>query len=206
MTKIETVIFDAGGVLHASNSAVSTDLKRELGIDDETLKQIWANHIPALGSGNITEAEFWELVRKDYGIRPVYTDENLLGRAFEANLVPFEGVGKLVKELGLKGVKTAVLSNTIEPHARALRKSGLYADFTGPVMLSHEVGFRKPGKAIYKYAIKHVGSAPSSTIFVDDDPENVDAAKSAGMHGVVFTDPGQLRTSLHDFIPELDEK
>ncbi len=40
------VIFDAGGVLHENNSAVSEDLMKELGIDNRVVSEIWAEEIP----------------------------------------------------------------------------------------------------------------------------------------------------------------
>lgn len=40
MRTINTVIFDAGGVIHASNTAFVDDIQRELGVDDTGLKQI----------------------------------------------------------------------------------------------------------------------------------------------------------------------
>lgn len=203
MVKIETVIFDAGGVLHQSNTAVTTDLMSELGIDKQALKQIWAEQIPLLGSGKINEGEFWQLVQENHNIRQVSVNENLLGRAFAESLLPFEDVKRVVKELRLKGVQTAVLSNTIEPHARALYEAGVYDDFTGPIMLSHEIGLLKPDEAIYQHALERVGAAPGATIFVDDDRENVSVATSLGVNGIVFENPRQLLDDLQKFIPEL---
>lgn len=203
MTKIETVIFDSGGVLHANNNAVSADIKNELGLDDETLRQIWAEQIPLLGSGAIDEAEFWRQVEERHGIRHVSPDENLLGRAFAENLVPFEDVAQVVKELGLLGITTAVLSNTIEPHARALRDAKIYDVVNGPVLLSHEIGLRKPGEEIYRYALDRLGSEPYATIFVDDDPKNADAASALGIRGIVFKNTDQLRADLGEYIAEL---
>ncbi|QQS22100.1 HAD family phosphatase [Candidatus Saccharibacteria bacterium] len=202
MSKIETVIFDAGGVLHESNSAVTEDLANELGLSKETLAQIWAEQIPLLGSGKIDETEFWQQVSEKHGLRQVGVDENLLGRAFIEQLVPFAEVRTIVKDLGELGIKTAVLSNTIEPHAKALREAGLYDDF-GIVLLSHEIGLRKPHKDIYEYALETLGAKADQTIFIDDDPENAQAATSVGMHGITFTSPDQLRERLKELIPEL---
>ena len=202
MSKIETVIFDAGGVLHESNSAVTEDLTNELGISKEVLSQIWVEEIPLLGSGKIDESEFWQLVSKKHGLRNVGLDENLLGRAFIERLVPFAEVSDLVKDLGKIGIKTAVLSNTIEPHAKALREAGLYGGFDA-VLLSHEIGLRKPSSDIYEYALDALKANPQTTVFIDDDPENAQAASQVGIHSITFVSPEQLKDDLKQLIPEL---
>jgi putative hydrolase of the HAD superfamily len=195
MSKIEAVIFDAGGVLHESNSVVTDDLVRELGLEQQALKSIWAKQIPLLGSGNIDEAEFWRQVSHEHGIRQVEVSENLLGRAFTEALKSHAPVLELIKELGSNGVKLAVLSNTIEPHAKALREAGLYDGFDY-LFLSHEVGIRKPDVAIYERALAELGTKPEATIFVDDDPENVEAAEALGIKGVVFSDTERVVAEL----------
>lgn len=195
MSKIEAVIFDAGGVLHESNSALTDDLVRELGIEKVALKKIWANQIPLLGSGKIDEAEFWRQVSSEHGIRQVAVAENLLGRAFTKELKSHAPILELVKELGSNGIKLAVLSNTIEPHAKALRDAGLYDGFDY-LFLSHEVGMRKPDPAIYLHALQELNTKPEATVFVDDDPKNVEAAEALGLMGLVFTDAQKVVAEL----------
>jgi epoxide hydrolase-like predicted phosphatase len=199
MSKIEAVIFDAGGVLHESNTAVTDNLVQELGLEQETLKSIWANQIPLLGSGKIDEVEFWQQVSGEHGIRQVEIAENLLGRAFTEALRTHVPVIELIKELGTSGVKLAVLSNTIEPHAKALRDAGLYDGFDY-LFLSHEVGMRKPDPSIYQYALEELGTKPEATIFVDDDPENVEAAEALGIKGVIFTDTDRVVAELRSLV------
>lgn len=200
MNKIKAVIFDAGGVLHQSNSAAVEDLSQELGLSREVLAEIWQEQIDRLGLGEIDESEFWRQIRDKYGSRHVGASENLLGRAFADNLVPFEEILSVVRTLNEIGIKTAVLSNTIEPHARAVRQAGLYDNFD-IIMLSHEIGLRKPHRKAYQHALKTVGVTASQTVFIDDSPENVQAAASVGIHGIVYTNPGQLIDELSNLIP-----
>lgn len=202
MSKIEAVIFDAGGVLHENNYAVTEDLASELGLSKEVLAQIWKEKIPLLGSGKIDEAEFWQQVSEKYGLRQVRVDENLLGRAFAKQLIPFAEVRAIIQGLGRLSIKTAVLSDTIEPHAKVLREAGLYDDFD-IVLLSYEIGLRKPHIDIYEYTLNTLGVKASRTVFIDDDPENAQAATYIGIHGITFTNPDQLRESLKELIPEL---
>jgi len=202
MSEIKAVIFDAGGVLHESNSAVSDDLVNELSLEQKTLDDIWHNQIPLLGSGKIDEAEFWRQVHAEHGVRQVEVAENLLGRAFTEALLPHAEVIALIAELGNKGIKLAVLSNTIEPHAKALREAGLYNGFD-QVFLSHEVGLRKPDPKIYQYVLDKLGVQPPESVFIDDDATNVEVAVKLGINGITYTNPEQLVADLSHLIPNL---
>lgn len=202
MANIEAVIFDAGGVLHENNRAVSQDIMAELGIDEDVIAKIWSNEIPQLGSGKIDEAEFWKIVSEKYNLRPVDLSENLLGRAFAEKLTPIEGVSDLVRRLVKLGIRTAVLSDTIEPHAKALREANMYDGFDYR-FLSHELGLRKPGPEIFKRALETLRVTPDATIFIDDDPKNVRGASELGIHGINFMDAKQLEDDLKSFIPNL---
>jgi epoxide hydrolase-like predicted phosphatase len=202
MTKITTVIFDVGGVLHASNNATVKDLAQELQLEESAVQQIWKDQIPLLGSGQIDETAFWQQVKAAHGIRQVEVAENLLGRAFAQTLVPHAKVLALVTELRRLGLKLAILSNTIEPHARANRQAGYYDGFDR-VLLSHEVGLRKPDPAIYQHALDELGIEPEQAVFIDDDPANAEAATKLGMKGITYTSPEQLATDLRALIPGL---
>lgn len=196
---IKGVIFDAGGVLHESNTAVTDDLKQELGISDETLRQIWKEYIPDLGSGKDNEKQFWQKVSQKYAIREVHESENLLGRAFEQQLKPFPEVQDLIKQLHEKHYKLIVLSNTIEAHARALREENLYDGFD-IVLLSHEVGMRKPDAQIFTLAISESGLPPEELLFIDDDQSNVQVFEKMGGHGIIAKKPEQIVNDVKNLL------
>ncbi len=58
-------------------------------------------------------------------------------------------------------------------------------------LTSFDAGVMKPDTAIYAQAEQKFALAPSRTVFVDDRPENIEAARARGWHGIVhrnFTD------------------
>jgi HAD superfamily hydrolase (TIGR01509 family) len=70
------------------------------------------------------------------------------------------------------------------------------AEFT-----SFEAGMIKPDLQYYQHVLDNIkGADTASTIFVDDKLVNVDAARSFGIHGIVFESPtvlmDQLRSQL----------
>lgn len=74
-----------------------------------------------------------------------------------------------------------------------LRRSFDYFICSGYV---HEM---KPLPEIYRAAIDISGFAPETSLFIDDKPENCDAARAFGMNAIHFEFPAQLRASLTQF-------
>jgi glucose-1-phosphatase len=72
------------------------------------------------------------------------------------------------------------------------------------IWLSHELGLEKPDPAIYQRVIDATGLLPEVHLFIDDIPENVQAAQAVGMQGIVHTDANALAQELArlDLLPE----
>jgi hypothetical protein len=61
---------------------------------------------------------------------------------------------------------------------------------------------RKPDLCFYKFVLDQIKAEPSSVVFVDDRFENVTAARSLGIHGIVFDDVNRVRQALRTFVCE----
>ena len=73
-----------------------------------------------------------------------------------------------------------LLSNTNELHARQFLRQ--FADVLAPfdaLVLSHEVGVRKPDPRIYEHCRRLAGRPAEECLFIDDLPSNVEAAGRA---------------------------
>lgn len=66
----------------------------------------------------------------------------------------------------------------------------------GDIVVSGEVGLRKPDAAIYRLALDRFGLDPSEVLFVDDLAGNVEAAAALGMAGHHFQDAASLRREV----------
>ena len=85
------------------------------------------------------------------------------------------------------GLKLYFLSNYSEKlHQDTLEHMSFLNDFDGGVF-SYEVKCIKPDLRIYQILLERFRLEPSETLFFDDRPENIEAAKKLGIHGVVFT-------------------
>ena len=96
---------------------------------------------------------------------------------------------KTIRQMKEAGVKVVALSNTNATHAAywqdVYREA---ADSFDHRYLSNEIGMRKPEQRIYEFVLEQQGCDASETIFFDDLPENIRAAKRLGIEGVLFDD------------------
>jgi putative hydrolase of the HAD superfamily len=94
------------------------------------------------------------------------------------------------------GFPTAILSNMGEEMLSYMRQEfGWLAHFQHHTW-SCELGIGKPDPAIYTHTCESLGVTPQHTLFLDDKPENIEAAASVGLHAVQFHTIDQLRRDL----------
>ncbi|AXK72623.1 HAD family phosphatase [Lysobacter sp. TY2-98] len=64
------------------------------------------------------------------------------------------------------------------------------------VLCSARLGARKPDAAVYLEAVRSLGHAPSSTLFLDDAIANVEGARRAGLQAAHVATPADLSRVL----------
>lgn len=125
--------------------------------------------------------------------------EGLLGRML-ADLRPCQPVLDLVARARSAEIATAVLSNSWG--------TGSYDPYAGydlegrfdAVVISDQVGLRKPGEAIYQLTLDKIGLMPSACVFVDDTAHNLPPATQLGMAGVLFSDVDAAIAELENLL------
>ena len=58
--------------------------------------------------------------------------------------------------------------------------------------------FFKPDPAIYRLLLSRYGLIPQESVFIDDLPVNVEAARALGIRGIVFQSTEQVERELSD--------
>ena len=82
--------------------------------------------------------------------------------------------------------KLAMISNINENHFNFLKKKmSVFKEFD-KLVLSYEVGFRKPAREIYDAALKSVDTAASRAFYIDDRDDLIEAASKFGIKGMAF--------------------
>ncbi len=106
------------------------------------------------------------------------------------------GTADLVRSLHAGGVPQWGLTNwshELYPHApRMFEVLALLDD----VVVSGTEGLAKPDPRVYELLVARTGRPLAELVFVDDRPENVEAAVALGMAGLVFTGADALRVDL----------
>ena len=152
------------------------------------------NPIHALELGQCTDAEFEQLlaaqiVRRDGTPVPA---AGLLDRMFAATTLS-QPMLELLRQLRAAGVRTALLSNSWGVTGYPTQ---LFPELFDAVVISAEVGMRKPEERIFRHAAQLLGLPPGECVFVDDLEANVLAAEALGMTGVWHTDPAETVARL----------
>ena len=109
------------------------------------------------------------------------------------------GMFELVKELSEKGYPLYLLTNASIRH-HAYWPTFRFAPYFGDrIMLSAEWKLLKPERAFYEKAISLLGFDPAGSVFIDDQPTNIEAAEACGIPGIVFhNDVALLRRRLRE--------
>jgi HAD superfamily hydrolase (TIGR01509 family) len=100
---------------------------------------------------------------------------------------------ELIRDLRGRGVRTALLSNSWGPAGYPRHD---FPELFDAVVISGEVGMRKPEPRIFRHAAALLDVEPEHCVFVDDVEANVKAAIGCGMTGVHHTEPALTRQRL----------
>jgi len=197
MSDLVGLVVDWGGVLTSDlRSAIAAwaaadgidataylDVLRSL-IGPSADAQASYNPVHALERGEIEVPDFEHRLAAELTARsgrPVPAS-GLLGRMFDG----FEhapDMAGLVRRARASGLRTALLSNS---WGNDYPRQG-WAQMFDVVVISGEVGMRKPDPGIFEHTLDLLGLRAQQCVFVDDLPVNVRAAAALGFVGVRHT-------------------
>jgi putative hydrolase of the HAD superfamily len=154
------------------------------------------NPIHALERGECTNEEFERrlaerLTHADG--RPVDA-ARLLTRMFAATALE-TAMHDLVKALRRAGLRTALLSNS---WGNGDYPRHLFPELFDVVVISAEVGMRKPEERIFRHTAELLGLQPRECVFIDDVEANILAAQAIGLEAVHHREPGPTVAWLSD--------
>lgn len=203
---MKALIVDWGGVLTSSLGNTFEEWARQDQIDYAHYRQVMGellgpsgaqeatyNPIHALERGEMEVEDFQrELAARLRTVEggPVHPD-GLLKRMFDR----FEhapDMNGLVRRAHAAGLRTALLSNS---WGNTYPRNG-WAEMFDEVVISGEVGMRKPEARIYLHTSGLLGLEPKDCVFVDDLPINVEGAAKVGMVGVVHREYSETKSEL----------
>ncbi|MCO4769499.1 MAG: HAD-IA family hydrolase [Deltaproteobacteria bacterium] len=124
-------------------------------------------------------------------------DKEGLRRLMFDNYRWLDGMESLLGRLCEAGTELHALSNYPDWYLAIEDRLGLsrYLKWT---FVSCLTGVRKPDAEAYLGPVRRLGRPADELIFVDDRTKNVDAARAAGLHGVLFEGAASLERSLKE--------
>ena len=189
---------DMRGVVEAWAAADGIDLDAYVGIIRDWLGEPYGaearfNPIHALERGELAVPDFEVRLATALSERTgrPYSPEGLLRRMFERFEHAPDMTG-LVRRVRETGIRTALLSNS---WGNDYPRDG-WDDLFDAVVISGEVGMRKPEPRIYEHTLALLGLPAGDCVFVDDLPHNVAAAVAVGMVGIQHTSYEDTRMQL----------
>ncbi len=208
--RVDAVIFDYGGVLTTpGRDAIAAWTRRE-GIRPESFSAVlkqWlsrdappGNPLHLLETGELPAAEFNRVLAEQLSTDDgrAVEPEGLLSRLF-SHMDSDPAMLRLVGELRAAGTTTALLSNSWGNNYPWDTLHGLF----DAVVISSEVGLRKPDPRIYRLALRELGLPAEHTAFVDDGAPNVETAGEIGMRTILHSGARQTRSLLAGLVPGL---
>lgn len=125
--------------------------------------------------------------------------EAFYGRFLEMIDGIYEENLKIALNLKKKGKKIYILSNFPGDQFDNFMKENKFLNEFDDMVISGKVGLKKPDKRIYELAIKKFDCNPGKTLFIDDRPENTEAAQNLGINIITLDDPGKLKVYIQNF-------
>jgi HAD superfamily hydrolase (TIGR01509 family) len=196
LPRCRILIFDLGDVLFSWSPVTSTS------VSPRVFKQFlsstpWQEY----ECGRLSEDECYRLVGEKFFFNPAEVRQAI--HDARASLQPDETFIRFIRNLQSETngeLRIFAMSNISRPDYVVTRGRSTDWGIFERVFTSADAGMRKPDLCFYKFVLEEIKAEPSSVVFVDDRFENVLAARSLGINGIVFDDVDRVRQALWNFV------
>ena len=191
----DAVIFDYGGVLcYRPARQDIAQFAEGSGLDEDTFCKLYMETREYYGLAAAGYKAHWHRVAKAAGITISEAAVNrFIDKESDLWTRPNSDTLTLAREARAGGSKIAVLSNMTRELLEILRGKFDWLDEFDVKIWSCEKGCAKPDEVIYRDCLEQLGCAPEKSLFFDDRPGNVEAARRLGIDAHVFESAGQAR-------------
>lgn len=210
MSDYRALIVDFGGVLTTPLGDAMGDFAQQNDIELQDLvrvalaayhgEEVYNPHslVVRFEKGEISDSEFsLEFARRLSEASGKQVDADGLLHGLLGSLRMEEDMVEAVRRARAAGVKTALLSNS---WGVSLYPRGLLEEICDVIVISGEVGMRKPDPEIFTLTTDKLALEPEVCIFVDDHPGHLKTAAEVGMRTVLHRTPAETIQELEDLL------
>jgi epoxide hydrolase-like predicted phosphatase len=179
VTDLRALLVDWGGVMTTNLFASFRAFCEQEGLEPDALREAFRSNgearelLIAFEEGRMEEVDFEPQLANLLEVEPL----NLIDRMFAgSSLDPL--MVAAVRATHDAGIRTGLISNSwgVRRYPRELM-----AEIFDGIVISGELGMRKPAPRIYELGAEEIGVAPAACVFVDDLPFNLTPARELGM-------------------------
>jgi epoxide hydrolase-like predicted phosphatase len=201
---INTIIFDFGGVIYKTpKSHQLRKIQRffRIKVDPELLEMLEKKEnsqiIREMCLGVIPEEKMWTTIATKLGVKPwVY---RFFRRRLTSKKYLNKALVKFLVELS-RNYKIGILSNAGD-QTRSLLEDVFNLDrYVDEIIISAEEKMIKPDRQIYQLAVERLDTLPETSLFIDDQLVNVQAARDFGMKAVQFIETEQAIAEINAYL------
>ena len=205
---MQGLIVDWGGVLTMPIHAAIGSWLKATGVDRDHYGAVlgrWVEPLPGelspihqLERGEIDLEDFEHLLSSALAHEGSTVEAQGLVNTMFADLAIYDdSMTSLVTRAHAAGVRTALLSNS---WGHDYDRSD-WLDMFDVVVISGEVGMRKPERQIFDLTLDRLGLPASECVFIDDMVHNVAAAGEVGLAGIVHRSFDETASELQTLFP-----
>lgn len=184
---IKNIIFDLGNVLVNVEYERFINKLKNSGVSNETYMNFFkGGNYRLLGyeSGDIDTEQFITRCLDGLSLKMARDEYSAAFNDMFSEIAPMSSLVRKLKEEGK--YRLFLLSNTSPLHFEYIKKNYDYVNLLEKFALSYELNCLKPDAIIYTRAVQHLGINPGESLFIDDLPENCEAAEKAGIKTICY--------------------
>ncbi len=201
----KSIVFDIGGILEVGepltkrkdcyntkgvHEYIASKLKISFDKYFDSIDIVYAKSI----TGQISKELLLKVIAQNLK-KPQKEIEKLFFKAYRKIFKTNKQLYKFTFKLRKKGYKIGILSNqwhlSKQVHAPKKRMKKFNS-----VVITCDMGLRKPDPKIYKLILKKLKTKPSESIFIDNQIWNIEPAKKLGIHTILYKNNKQMFKQL----------
>ena len=185
----KVILFDFFGVI--SSEIAPIWFRRYF--SEEEAKRIKEQVVAPADLGKRSEDEMFTLAALSCGVDKETVKRDWYGLA----KINFELVDFIKK--AKKKYPVYLLSNAQDTFLKTIIYKNKLEDLFEKTFISGEIGLAKPDVNYFKYCLSAIGKDPAECVMIDDNPNNIAAAKEVGIDGIVFSNNESFYEKFNEY-------